>query len=85
MDELVVQVHRVVDVLERIARMRSKTSEDNIISWPESGGEEMEVVERIDKRKGREIVEEECDNEQSEIEGVEEEIGTLVSSVQLTE
>jgi len=36
MDELVVQVRRVADVLERMAGMRSKTPEDNLISWPES-------------------------------------------------
>jgi len=90
-DELVVQVQRVADALERIAGMRSKTPEDDIISWLESGGEETETVERIDKGKGREEVEEECDNEQSEmdievggdeIEGVEDEMEALVSSVQ---
>ena len=89
-DELVVQVRRVADALERIAGMRSKTPEDDIISWPESGGEETETLERIDKGKGREEVEEECDNKQSEMdievggdemEGVEDELGTPVSSV----
>ena len=90
-DELVVQVRRVANALERIAGMRSKTPEDDIISWPESGGEVTETLERMDKGKGREIVEEECDNEQSkidikvredEIEGIEDELGTLVLSVQ---
>jgi len=90
-DGLVIQVRRVADALKRIAEMRSKTLEDDIISWPESRGEKMETLERMDKGKGREIVEEECDNEQSEMdievggdemEGVEDEIGTLVSSVQ---
>jgi len=90
-DKLVIQVWRVVDALERIAGIRLKTPEDNIISWPESGGEEKEILERMDKGKGREIVEEECDNERSEMdikvggdemEGVEDEIGTPVSSVQ---
>jgi len=52
-DKLVVQVRRVADALERIAGMRSKTPEDDIISWPESGGEETETVERLDKRKQR--------------------------------
>ena len=89
-DELVVQVRRVVDVLERIAGMRSKTPEDDIISWPESGGEEMETLERMDKGKGREEVEGECDNERSEIDievggdemkGVEDEMEAPVSSV----
>ena len=51
-----------VTVLERIARIRSKTPADDIISWPESRGEQTETVERIDKGKSREIVEEECDN-----------------------
>jgi len=89
-DELVVQVRRVVDALERMAEVRSKTPEDDIISWPESGGEETETVERMDKGKGREVVEEECDNEPSEMdienggdesdgmEGVEE-VGTPVA------
>ena len=70
--------------------MRPKTPEDDIISWPESGGEETETVERIDKGKGREEVEEECDNERSEMdievggnemEGVEDEMEAPVSSV----
>jgi len=89
-DELVVQVWRVVDALERIAGMRSKTPEDDIISWPESGGEEMETLKRMDKGKGREEVEEECDNKRSEMdievggdemEGVEGEMKAPVSSV----
>jgi len=53
-DELVVQVWRVADALERMAEVRSKTPEDDLISWPESGGEEMETVERMDKGKQRE-------------------------------
>jgi len=70
--------------------MRSKTPKDNIISWLESRGEETETLERMDKGKDREEVEEECDNEQSkidievggdEIEGVEDEMGTPVLSV----
>jgi len=70
--------------------MRSKTPEDNIISWLESRGEETETLERMDKGKDREKVEEECDNEWSkmdievggdEIEGVENEIRTPVLSV----
>jgi len=70
--------------------MRSKTSEDNIISWLESRGEETETLERMNKEKDREEVEEECDNERSkmdievggdEIEGVEDEMGTPVMSV----
>jgi len=90
-DELVVQVQRVADALERIAGRRSKTLEDDIISWLESGGEETEMLERMDKGKGREIVEEECDNERSEMnievrgdemEGVEDEMEAPVSSVQ---
>ena len=77
-------------MLERITEMRSKTLEDDIIFWPESGGEETETLERMDKGKGREEVEEKCDNEQSEMdievggdemEGVEDEIETPVSSV----
>jgi len=56
-----------VDTLERIAGMRSKTLEDDLISWPESGGEGMETVERMNKEKGREVVEEKCDDEWSEM------------------
>jgi len=83
-------VWRIADTLERIVGMRSKTPENDIISWPESGGEETETLERMDKGKGREIVEGECDNKWSEmdievggdeIEGVEDKIGTPVSSV----
>ena len=53
MNKLVIQIRRVADALERIAGMRSKTLEDDIISWPESGGEETETVERLDKGKQR--------------------------------
>jgi len=90
-NELVIQVRRIADALERIVGIRSKTPEDDIISWPKSGGKKTETVERIDKGKGREVVEEECDNKQSEIdikdggdrmEGVEKETSTLVSSAQ---
>jgi len=92
-DELVIQVQRVTDALERMAGVRSKTLEDDLISWLESGGEETETVEKIDKGKGRKVVEKEYDNKWSEMdiedggdendgmEGVEEEIGTLVLSV----
>jgi len=89
-DKLVVQVQRVADTLERIAEMRSKTLEDDIISWPESREEKTETLERMDKGKGKEIVGEECDNERSEmdievggneIEEIEDKIGTLVLSV----
>jgi len=89
-DELVVQVWRVADALERMAGMRLKTPEDDLISWPESEGEETETLERMDKGKGREIVEEECDNKQSkmdievggnEMEEVEDEMEAPVSSV----
>ena len=50
-NELVIQIKRVVDVLERIAGIRSKTLEDDLISWPVSRGEETETVERINKEK----------------------------------
>ena len=75
---------------QQVRFLPKETLEDDIISWPESRGEEMETVERIDKRKGRGVVEE-YDNEQSEMdikdrgdrmEVVEEETGTLVLSVQ---
>ena len=73
--------------------MRSKTLKDNIISWPESGGEKMETLDGIDKGKDREVMKE-YDNKWSrmdiedggdkdnEIEGVEEAVRTLVSSAQ---
>jgi len=79
-DELVVQVWRVADALERMAGVRSKTPEDDLISWPESGGEETETLERIDKRKQREqssdgakeVGEVEGQEEKDAMEGVEE-------------
>jgi len=79
-DELVVQVQRVTDALERMAGMRPKTPEDDLISWPESGGEETETLERVDKGKQREQssdrVEEAGEGEEQEkedtMEGVEE-------------
>jgi len=89
-DELLVQVWRIVNALERIAGIRLKTPEDNIIFWPESRGEETETMKRIDKGKDKEVGEKKCDNEQSKmniedegdgIEEVKKTIGTLVSSV----
>ena len=79
-DELVVQVQRVVDALEKMAGMRSKTPEDDLISWLESRGEETETLERVDKGKQREQIsdgaEEEGEIEEQEdenaIEGMEE-------------
>jgi len=88
-DKLVIQVRQVADALERMAGMRPKTPEDDLISWPESRGEKTVMVKKVDKGKGREVVEEECDNEPSEMdienrgdesdgmEGVEE-VGTPV-------
>jgi len=89
-DELVVQIQRVTDALERIAGIRSKTPENDLISWPESKEKEPETVERVDKGKSRKIVEIEHNNKQSKmviedgedrIEGVEKVIGTPVLSV----
>ena len=71
-DKLVVQVRRVADVLERMAEMRSKTPEDDIISWPESRGEETETVERMDKGKQREQSLDRAEDE-GEVEEQEEE------------
>jgi len=71
-DKLVVQVRRVADALERMAEMRSKTPEDDIISWPESRGEEMETVERMDKGKQREQSLDRAEDE-GEVEEQEEE------------
>jgi len=60
--------------------MRPKTPENDLISWPESGGEETEILERVDKGKQREQssdgVEEagegEGQEEEDAIEGVKE-------------
>jgi len=71
-DELVVQVRRVTDVLERMAGMRLKTPEDDLISWPESEGEETEVQESTEKGKQREQRSDGVEDE-GEVEGQEEE------------
>jgi len=71
-DELVVQVRRVADALEKMAGMRSKTLEDDLISWPESRGEETETLERVDKGKQREQSSDGAE-EQEEIEEQEDE------------
>jgi len=80
-NKLVIQVWKVADALERMAEMRSKTLEDDIISWLESRGEKMETLERVDKGKQREQSsdgaekEEEVEEQEKEdaMEGVEEE------------
>ena len=71
-DELVVQVWRVADALERMAGMRPKTPEDDLISWPESEGEETEVQESTEKGKQREQRSDGAEDE-GEVEGQEEE------------
>jgi len=71
-DELVIQVRRVADALERMAGVRSTTPEDDIISWPESGREETETVERMDKGKQREQSADGAEDE-GEVEEQEEE------------
>jgi len=71
-DELVVQVRRVADALDRMAGMRPKTLEDDLISWPESEGEETEVQESTEKRKQREQRSDGAEDEE-EVEGQEEE------------
>jgi len=83
-DELVVQVQRVADALERMAGMRPKTPEDDLISWPESEGE-TEVQESTEKGKQREQRsdgakdkrEVEGQKEEDAMEGVEEGSGGL--------
>jgi len=91
-DELVIQVKRVADALEKITGMRLKTPEDNLISWLESGKEKTKIIRRVDKGKDRGIIEMECDNNkwskiviedgEDKMEGVEEVVGTLALSVQ---
>jgi len=70
-DKLVVQVRRVVDTLERMAGMRPKTLENDLISWPESGEKETETMERVDKGKQREQRSGGAEDEE-EVEGQEE-------------
>jgi len=71
-DKLVVQVRRVADALERMAGIRPKTPEDDLISWPESEGEETEVQESTEKGKQREQRSDRAEDE-GEVEGQEEE------------
>jgi len=71
-DELVVQVRRVADALERMAGVRSRTPEDDLISWLESGREETETVERMGKGKQREQSPDGAEDE-GEVEEQEEE------------
>ena len=52
-DELVVQVWRVADALEKLAGIESQDSNKEQISWPESKGEETEVQESTEKGKQR--------------------------------
>jgi len=55
-----------------MAEVRSKTLEDNIISWLESGGKEMKTMERLDKGKQRAQSSDRVE-EEGEVEGQEEE------------
>ena len=45
-------VWRIADTLERIVGMRSKTPENDIISWPESGGEDGQGKRQRDCGRG---------------------------------
>jgi len=60
-DKLVIQVQRVADALERMTGMRLQTLKEDIIPWPESREEETEMVERLNKEKSREVMEEKYD------------------------
>jgi len=71
-NELVVQVRRVADALERIAGMRPKTPEDDLISWPESEEKKTKVLKSTEKGKQREQRSDGAEDE-GEVEGQEEE------------
>ena len=82
-DELVIQVRRVADALEKLAGIESQDSDEGQISWLESKGEETEVQKSTKKRKQRkqrsggaedeEEVEEQ--EEKDAMEGVKEDSG----------
>jgi len=55
-----------------MAGVRSKTLEDNIISWLESGEKEMKTMERLEKGKQRAQSSDRVE-EEGEVEGQEEE------------
>ena len=80
-DELVVQVRRAANALEKLAGIESHDSDEKLISWLESEGEDTEVQEYREKEKWREKKidrREEDENgmviqeEDNEMEGVEE-------------
>ena len=53
-DELVVQVRRAANALEKLAGIESHDSDEKLISWLESEGEDTEVQEYREKEKWRE-------------------------------
>jgi len=71
-DELVVQVRRAVNALEKLAGIESHDSNEELISWLKSEGEETEVQENREKEKQREKKIDETEEDENGIEGVEE-------------
>jgi len=71
-------IQRIAVALEKLAGMEGKDSDEELLSWLESEGEEMEIQGSMDKGKQKEertngVEEEEIERqeENNEIEGVE--------------
>jgi len=71
-NELVIQVQRVATALEKLAGIESHDSDKELISWPESEGEETEVQENKEKGKQRDEIIDGTEEDENGIEGVEE-------------
>ena len=71
-DELVVQVRRAANALEKLIGIESHDSDEELISWPESKGEETEVQENREKGKQREEKIDGTKEDENGMEGVKE-------------
>jgi len=65
-------VQRIAVALEALAGIKGQGSDEELISWPESEGEETEVQENREKGKQREEKIDGMEEDENRIEGVEE-------------
>ena len=70
-------MRRIAVALEALAGIGGQNSDENLISWSESEGEETKVQENRENRKWREKKIDGTDEDENGIEGVEEGNGSL--------
>jgi len=70
-------MQRIAMALEALAGIRGQDSNEDLISWPESEGEETEVQENREKGKWRKEKIDRTEEDENGMEGIEEGNGSL--------